>query len=123
MSNRIYKVEITEYPDDRPNWEPDGWTEYALERWPDGEKVWVDGELVHHLVKPFFWPSTDKLYQSRSSARERAALIESWGAKTVILESDLRWRSIEDANRERAEARKQKRLDRLYAEIRKVRES
>lgn len=103
----------------REGWQPDGWEEYARVQWPAG----IDLDCQHFEVAPFFWPSTDRLYRSRSSAQARVDLITQWGGKAVVIESDLTWRTVATANAERAAARKQKRLDRLYAEIRKVRES
>jgi hypothetical protein len=73
---KLYKVEYTSLPSGSldPTWEPEGWSVYCEERW--GER------------RDFWWPSTKRLYQSRSGARDRAALIEYWGATAEIVESE-----------------------------------
>lgn len=121
---RIYKVQITAYPAaacailDEPltdigyevdvtppiegkigylcdDWQPDGWDESRGE---------------------FYWPTTNRLYRSRSAAVARQRLIESYGATTVLLVSELAWqddravrthRRIEKAH-ERAEKLRRK---------------
>lgn len=109
----------TEYLLVDDEWMPDGWQDYARQQWPDG--ITLDGK--HYDEVPFFWPSTDRLYRARSSAQARVDMITRWGGKAVVVESDLHWRTVATANAERAEARKQKRIARLEAEIAKVRAS
>lgn len=70
-----------------PTENPDGWDAYSLERW---------GE-----VRPFFFPSTKRVYLSRSAAQERADLIRRWGGTAEVIECTPRWQTVEHANRER----------------------
>lgn len=81
----LYRVVITEYPAGgeakygtfpaNPDWKPEGWT--------------ADDEWIGRFhTADFFWPSTDHDYKSRSGAKARARLIESYGAKTVIQRSN-----------------------------------
>lgn len=102
---KLYKVEITALPDGARRyhealdaafeairggecpatdwapeaWAPDGWLEDELER-----EWWIK----RHGDTRFFWPSTKRLYQSRSGAEARAALIRSYGATVEVIESD-----------------------------------
>lgn len=86
----LYRVVITKYPDGAlnfyedggeqfgyvdPEWRPEGWT-------PDPE--WLD-----RFGDKFFWPSTKHEYKSKSAARERARLIESYGATAIVVRSSL----------------------------------
>lgn len=85
-------------PDD-----PDGWAEYSAAKF---------GEY-----KPFFFPTSRKVYRSRSAAEERVALINRWGGDAVVVECTPVWRTVAVANAERARARLQVRIDRLRAEL------
>ena len=90
---KLYKVNITSYPMgallddprnveysiDNPDWTPAGWLEDGLAR-----AEWIK----RHGDTRFFWPSTKRLYQSRSGAEARAALIRSYGATVDVIESD-----------------------------------
>ena len=90
---KLYQVEILALPegarqydpfdsdlyDVDPGWVPDGWLEDEDER-----REWV----ARYGDARFFWPSTRKLYQSRSGAEARAALIRSYGATVEVVESD-----------------------------------
>ncbi|QNJ91187.1 hypothetical protein HZU40_23630 [Mycolicibacterium fluoranthenivorans] len=57
-----------------PGWAPPGWE-------PDEQYV------RRNRTSEFRWPSTDYWYRSRSGARRRARLIESYGATVTIEES------------------------------------
>jgi hypothetical protein len=86
----LYRVVITEFPKgawyDAPeeyggsyldlDWTPEGWQ-------PDEEYISRFG------TSRFFWPSTKYEYKSKSSAKARAKLIESFGAKTEVVQSSL----------------------------------
>lgn len=109
---KLYKVEITSYPADAldvdpdgdsswpcPLWQPEGWGEYSAARW---------GE-----VRRFWWPSTKRLYQSLSGAKARAALIEHWGATAEIVESDEIVWLTPDVKRARRIAALRRELDHL----------
>lgn len=114
---KLYKVEITAYPagsmiaDDNdftgdfmspdPQWAPSGWLENEVQR-----EEW----LSRHGDTRFFWPSTARLYQSRSGARDRAALIEAYGATAVVIESEeIVWLT--------PEVRRARRIDALEGEL------
>lgn len=84
----------------RADWSPDGWDE------DDRGSFW--------------WPSTSRLYKSRSAASERASLIESYGALAVLIESDLSWSTVPAANARRKRARNAARIERLREEIRRL---
>ncbi|MCF8609999.1 hypothetical protein L5G28_07470 [Gordonia sp. HY285] len=56
-------------------WAPPGWR-------PEGNYV----ELVG--TREFVWPTTRKVYHSRSTAKNRADLLESYGATAVIERSN-----------------------------------
>jgi hypothetical protein len=62
-----------------PEWEPAGWA-------PTAE--WVQ----RFKTTAFFWPNSRKLYLSRSGARARAQLLESYGATVVIRRTEpVKW--------------------------------
>lgn len=94
--------------------EPDGWREYALERWGaeprEGER-WPAGH------KPFFWPKTNVPYKSRSAAQRRVDLINRWGGSAVVMECTPVWESVEAANARRAAARINSRIVKKRAEL------
>jgi hypothetical protein len=92
MTDHLYRVRITEYPngsvepvhypgDDEPQWVPvSGWA-------PPGWKP--EGNYIKMLgTSKFVWPSTKKLYRSRSTANKRANLLRSFGATVVIERSN-----------------------------------
>lgn len=123
---KLYKVEITDYPasaaahyaevdalyermqhglpvdtDDITEWAPDGWLANAEQR-----AAWIE----RHGTTDFFWPSTKRLYRSRSGAQDRATLIESYGATAVVVESEeIIWLT--------PEIRRARRIDALEAEL------
>lgn len=90
----LYRVRVTRYPDGAfqpimpidpdypedaewapvPGWEPPGWR-------PEGKYVEIMG------TSEFVWPVTNKVYGSRSTAKKRADLLESFGAAAVIQRS------------------------------------
>lgn len=80
-----YEVFLDEHePDDTvrlpvDNWAPPGWLEDA-----DVRAWWIDS----HETEQFFWPKSTTLYFSKSSARKRARLIESYGATVNVIESE-----------------------------------
>lgn len=113
MTKRIYRVRITDYPasmKERGNdyttlstWAPEGWEPDAayLRTYPDGL---------------FRWPSTRRLYRSRSAALDRAHLIEFYGATCVVESADLKWEEIGKAVRRRAAERDLARAEHLEAQ-------
>lgn len=79
---RLYKMEITSVPaefnDDR---EPEGWAEFVAQEIERGRNWSPD--------KPFFWPSEDKFYRSRSSAASKVAIVRRWGGDAQVLEAEV----------------------------------
>ncbi|MCV7157995.1 hypothetical protein H7J55_11020 [Mycolicibacterium brisbanense] len=86
----LYRVEIVKYPEGAWIFEDVDGEEYSWinEDWqPEG---WdPDEEWVARYGSKFFWPSTKREYRSKSSARERAKLIEFFGATAVVVRSSL----------------------------------
>lgn len=90
MSEYLWRVQIVGMPEDAllsyttsdgetdtfldDEWSPDGWAPTAeyVERMGTGR---------------FIWPTTNKTWKSRSSAAERARLLESFGATVVVQRS------------------------------------
>lgn len=109
MGIEQYKIPI--------GWEPEGWKEYALEVWgPDVE--YRDYDRVTVLpYKPFFWPKTDKIWKSRSSAQKVVNIIRAWGGTAEVLECTPQWETIPAANARRKRERNAPRIARLKAEL------
>jgi hypothetical protein len=82
-----------------PEKDPEGWNEYSIERW---------GE-----VRPFFFPSTRRVYLSRSAAQSRADLIRHWGGEAEVIECTPQWRTVAEASRERRKRRIHDRIAKL----------
>lgn len=109
---KLYKVEITNYPaealiqtEDGPivdeAWAPANWLADDDER-----AAWVE----RHGDTRFFWPATWRLYRSRSGAKDRARLIESYGATVDVVESEpIVWLT--------PEIRRARRIEALEAEL------
>lgn len=123
---RLYKAAIVELPGDGlEDWErellgpyePEGWREYALMAWPDGPRegeVWPDGH------KPFFWPSTDRIFRSRSSAQARVDIINHWGGRAVLVECTPEWMTVSAANAQRKAKRLKAKRARVLEELNAV---
>lgn len=97
--------------------EPEGWREYALELWgstPPAHEYWPNGH------KPFFFPSTNRIYRSRSAAQRRVDLINRWGGTAELVECDPVWEQTSAANIRRANARLSERIERKRAELREL---
>ncbi len=91
MSDYLWRVRVTGYPDGAfqpitavdaehpedaiwepvPGWQPPGWR-------PQGAYTEIMG------TEEFVWPVTNKVYRSRSTAKKRADLLESFGATAVV---------------------------------------
>lgn len=87
----LYRVRVVRYPDGAfqpmgpidsehpedadwqpvPGWQPAGWR-------PEGRYVEIMG------TSEFVWPVTNKVYMSRTTAKKRADLLESYGATAVV---------------------------------------
>jgi hypothetical protein len=97
----LYRVRITDFPEgaltriaDAHGSAPDKWSDDEWDEWSD---VWIltpgwrppgwqpEGNYVQIMgTDEFVWPVTNKVYGSRSTAKKRADLLESYGAKVVI---------------------------------------
>ncbi len=112
---KLYTVRIVDFPDDAMHngeydhaaeWQPEGWFERSVE--------------LYGEVKPFFWPSTKPIYRSRSAAQARADLIESYGAKAVVLVTDTKWETFDERNARIADGKREKRIATLRDQIREL---
>lgn len=90
MSDYLYRVVVTKMPEGShweeelpdgdliggpvPGWAPAGWK-------PEGNYVEMLG------TTEFVWPTTNKEYRSRSTAKKRADLLRRYGAECVIQRS------------------------------------
>lgn len=83
--------------------DPDGWAEFCEAKWG--------------AYRPFFFPSTARIYRSRSAAQERAASINHWGGAAVVLVCTPTWQTIEHSKRERELARSHRRIESLNGEL------
>lgn len=103
-----YGDEFTDEPGPYPAKEADpaGWMEYCQEKW---------GEY-----RPFFWPSTKRIYRSRSAAVERAALVNRWGGNVTVVECTPVWVTVGEASRKRREWRQLRRLQGLREAVAKA---
>ena len=92
-SEEAYIEALAERAAEAEAYEPEGWREYAIERWgvtpPDGEQ-WPNG------YKPFFWPSTKRLYTTRKAAEGRRDLINHWGGNAVVVVAEIDWVPLEE---------------------------
>lgn len=122
--SRIYGFSITSYPAEAycepetdgycpldEDWEPDGWAEYALEKW---------GSYPGGTHRPFFWPSQDKMFHSRSAAQSRVDIVKRWGGDAVLLEGSVSWQTVTEANALRKRRRDNARIEKLRAEIARI---
>lgn len=124
---RLYKahyVELDRYDIGEPDeWEPEvewpepeGWRNHAINKWGEDFARWTNG------YKPFFPPSDQPIYRSRSAAQRRVDLINRWlGDDTaVLIETETRWRPTSQANRERHNQRAADRIAKHEAAIAKI---
>ncbi len=103
-------------------WEPEGWKEFALEKWgPDVERHEYEGTVVLPYM-PFFWPKTGVIVKSRSTAQRTVDIIRHWGGSAELLECTPVWLPVDEANARRKQARKQKRIAKLEAQIAELKE-
>lgn len=106
--NYLYRVRITSYPQGAfepvgpidsehpedavwepvPGWAPAGWR-------PEGRYVEIMG------TSEFVWPVTSHVYGSRSTAKKRADLLESYGATAVVEQSSrIEWPETAESERD-----------------------
>lgn len=119
---RLYRIEILQQPETvrvPVEWEPHvlvGFTRLADD---ELHAQWVD---EFGADKEYFNPSESKLYRSRSSARDKVKIVERWGGKARILEAEVsEFIPVEEANLRRKQQRAQQRIDKLRAEIDRIR--
>lgn len=119
---RLYRIEILQQPETvrvPVEWEPHvlvGFTRLADD---ELHAQWVD---EFGADKEYFNPSENKLYRSRSSARDKVRAVERWGGKARILEAEVsEFIPVEEANLRRKQQRAQERIDKLRAEIDRIR--
>lgn len=103
----------TEFAFYRWPWEPKGWAEFSIKKW--GPRT--DPETGNPSYVDFFWPKTDKIWRSRSSAQKVVNIIESWGGSAIILECTPVWEPVSDANARRKRERNASKIARLRAEL------
>lgn len=116
-NDRIYAVRQTGWAGDTDPFDCSDWTgAWRPEGWlddPDVRAEWIE----RHGDDRFFWPSTDKVYRSRSAATRLVRLIESYGGTAVLMESELVWQPVAEANARRKMVRRRKKIERLRAEL------
>lgn len=91
MPEFVYAIEITGMPEGSINedgsynldWEPEGWPA-------------IRADLKRaNVMRPdetrFFWPLSDKIYTSKSSAQKRIKLLREYGAEAHLVRSRLKW--------------------------------
>lgn len=89
----LYRVRVLAYPEG--SHEPDPYDDDVfepVEGWaPPGWRP--EGRYVEMLgTDQFVWPVTNKTYHSRSTAKKRAELLESYGAIAVVERSNrIEW--------------------------------
>jgi hypothetical protein len=85
---------------------PAGWDQHCLDVWGEPHE--------------FFIPSDRRIYRSRSSAQERVDLINRWGGHAVLVEADVDWVPVTEANRRRKRARLKAKAQRLIGQAQAV---
>lgn len=85
---------------------PAGWDAYCLEKWGGPHE--------------FFLPSDRKIYRSRSAAQARVDLINRWGGAAELVEAEVNWVPVAEANRLRKRDRTLAAIERKNAEIGKL---
>lgn len=116
MSNRLYKA-VHVRDENEPEYEewelellgaceprdPEGWPEFCEAKW---------GEY-----KPFFFPSVERIYKSRSAAQRRVDMINYWGGNAIVMECTPEWVPVDVASKQRADARVKARIEKKLAEL------
>ncbi|RIQ99330.1 hypothetical protein D2E40_17115 [Mycobacteroides abscessus] len=101
----LYRVRVIRYPDGAwmpytpidpacpedaewmptPGWHPPGWR-------PSGNYTQIMG------TDEFVWPVTNKVYRTYKTAKQRATLLESYGATAIVEQSSrITWPETTDA--------------------------
>ena len=101
-----------------PSWVPDDWAEYVLtNQLIDRRETERQG---HTVYMGFHWPSTERIYKSRSSAQDRVNLIEMWGGKAELMETTTDWIPVSKANARRRNKARLERIEKLDAEAQRI---
>ena len=118
---RLYRIEILQQPETvrvPVEWEPHvlvGFTRLADD---ELHAQWVD---EFGADKEYFNPSENKLYRSRSSARDKVRAVERWGGKARILEAEVsEFIPVEEANLRRRKKRDDERVRKLEEQIHEI---
>lgn len=126
---RLYKIEILKHPEtfpvEREDYTGDGYTvEYVTRHLVDHElrEQWeLSGISDERSYYNFFLPSENKLYRSRSSARDKVKIVERWGGKARILEAEVsEFIPVEEANLRRRKKRDDERVRKLEEQIHEI---
>jgi|SRR5690625_2796130 len=129
---RLYKIEILERPKtytvEREDYQGDGYTvEYVTHHLVDDrlrEKWELSGISDERSYFNFFLPSENKIYRSRSSARDKVKAVERWGGQARILEAEVsEFIPVEEANQRRKNERNQARIRKLQDQINAIQAS
>lgn len=115
MREYVYAVEVTGMPKEafsedgsrNLDWEPEGWPAYREELKKAG--------LMRPDETRFFWPRTDRIYQSKSTAQSRVRLMEKYGATAHVVQSRLEWEDVREAEAARKRERELARARKLRA--------
>lgn len=103
-----------------PRWIPDGWVEWVKEAASYGDR-WAVNKVDRNDYS-FFWPSQDKIYRSRTSARDKQLIAQRWGAKAIILEAEVgEFVEVNEARNRRERERNIERARRLEAKAAAIR--
>lgn len=94
--------------------EPEGWREFAVKMWPEGPR---EGEYWPNGYKPFFWPTTKRLYTTRKAAEGRRDLINKWGGHTVVVVAEVNWVLLEEMDAKWKRERLEKQRQAIEAEL------
>lgn len=101
---RLYRAITVDGPDtDETGYEPAGWAAFCFDKW--GER------------RPFYLPTDQKVFRSRSGAQARVDLINRWGGVAILTEAEPQWTPVAKANAKRAQGRKVARIERLRAQL------
>ncbi|HEY4534806.1 MAG TPA: hypothetical protein VIG71_02340 [Enteractinococcus sp.] len=121
---RLYKFEITQLPKTIIESHPGDDIYYHTVHLADPvlRKEWEGtGFSTKDSYYNFFLPSENKLYRSRSSARDKVKAVERWGGKARILEAEVsEFIPVEEANLRRRKERDDERVRKLEEQIKEI---
>ena len=101
-----------------PSWKPEGWEEFL--HGMAGRGVTWAADLIEDDYQ-FVWPNISKPYRSITTAKSKARIAEKWGATVTIMTATVSpFEPIEDVRARRQAERDQARIEKLEAQIRKI---